>query len=221
MSDDRNQIIQYIEKNFAKEDFLLNNLLVSQEMGGGPMMNVGPDQGKFLNLLVKLMRPRRVLELGSYYGYSSIWLARAVHDLNLGHENNPHRLYCVEASENYAQILRDHINQAELENDVEVIHGTALEIMKAFIAEELKFDMVFIDADKKNYSKYLELSSDLLWTGGLLLADNCLWKEKIFDQNPDSNTKAILDFNEALSKSNKFDSVILTIQDGLVFAVRN
>jgi caffeoyl-CoA O-methyltransferase len=220
MSDNRNQIIDYIEKKFVKEDFLLNNILALQESNSAPMINIGPDQAKFINLLIKLIRPRRVLEIGSYYGYSAVSLGRAIRDLNSENENFFHKLYCIEASENYANIVRDHISQAELENDVEVIHGTALEIMRSFIEEEIKFDMVFIDADKANYSNYLNLSSELLWTGGLLLADNCLWKGKIFDSEPDKTTKAILDFNDALSNSQDFDSVLLTIQDGLAFGVR-
>lgn len=219
MSDIRDKAVEYITERFAKEDFILNNILAKQEEDRGPMMNVGPDQGKFLNLIIKLLKPKNILEVGSYYGYSSVWMGRAVHDLNSGTQK--HKLNCIEVSKPNTEIIQEHLSQAGLENDVEVFQGSGVDLMQKFIDEGKAFEMVFIDADKTNYSNYMDLASKLLPSGGLLLVDNTIWDGKVLDPNiQDKQTNAIQAFNDKLAASNEYESTIATIQDGLAFAIK-
>lgn len=219
MSDDRSAIVEYICERFAQEDQILKDILDQQRAGGGPMMNIGPDQGKFLNLLVKLYKPNNVLEVGSYYGYSSIWLARAIKDLNdLGHKSH---LSCAEISEPQCQIIKENLLRVSLDKYATVLQGSGVDLMNKFINEGKQFEIIFVDADKSNYSNYLDLAARLLPKGGLLLVDNCIWNSQVLNAvDPDSSTKAIQAFNDKLAAHKDFDSLIVTIQDGLAFAVK-
>lgn len=212
MSDYRTALVEYISDNFAPEDMVLKNILEQQKNGGGPMMNIGPDQGKFLYLLVKLLKPKSILEIGSYYGYSAVWLARALSD---GH------LTCVEKSQKQCEIIEANLKAASLETKTNVMQASGIDAMQSFIQQEKFFDLIFIDADKKNYPNYFHNASMLLKQGGVLLVDNCIWDGRILDANPDEQTQAIKDFNLALAQSTDFDSTLLTIQDGLCMAIKN
>lgn len=224
MSDQRDSVVEYISERFAQEDDLLKTILKNQEAGGGPMMNIGPDQGKFLELLVQLLKPSNVLEVGSYYGYSSVWIARALSSLretDATKQSNA-KLHCIEVSKNQCEILDKHFKQAGLENTCVIHHGSGIDIMQRLIDENTIFEMIFVDADKANYSNYLDLAAQLLPSGGLLLVDNCLWSGKVVDPSVnDKQTQAIRDFNDKLAAHPDFDSTIITVQDGLAFAVRN
>ncbi len=214
MSDYRTEIVDYICERFAQEDELLKDVLEQQRKGGGPMMNIGPDQGKFLNLLVTLNKPKNILEVGSYFGYSSVWLGRAAKEIGA-------HLYCAEISAPQCEIIKANLDKDALSDCTTVLQGSGIDIMNKFIREKKLFEMIFVDADKTNYSNYLDLASRLLPSGGLLLVDNCIWDNKVLDEvNPDSSTKAIQAFNDKLAAHPDFDSLIVTIQDGLAFAVR-
>jgi caffeoyl-CoA O-methyltransferase len=212
MSDERTALINYISENFAQEDPHLKDILKQQEAGGGPMMNVGPDQGKFLYLLMKMLKPKSVLEIGSYFGYSALWLARALAD--------DAKLICVERSGKQVEIIKENLNAAGLENRSEVIEASGLDAMQKFIKEEKTFDVIFIDADKKNYPNYFAQASKLLKTGGVLLVDNCIWSGRILDEKPDEQTQAIIEFNRLLAESKDFESTLLTVQDGLCIGIK-
>jgi caffeoyl-CoA O-methyltransferase len=219
MSDTRNAVIEYICDRFAREDDLLKQILQDQLAGGGPMMNIGPDQGKLLDLLVRLHKPRLVLELGSYFGYSSIWIARALKDLSAIKPG--HQLYCVEISEKQCSIIKNYLSQAGLSDLVTVTQGAGLDLMNKFIRDGMSFDMIFIDADKANYPHYLDLAYALLPSGGLLLVDNCIWNGQVADLNfNDTQTQSIRAFNDKLAAHEGFNSVIITIQDGLALGIK-
>lgn len=219
MSDSRDQVVAYITERFAQEDDVLKKVLENQLAGQGPQMNVGPDQGKFLELLVKIHKPKNILEVGSYYGYSSVWLARGLEAI----ASQSSKLTCVEVSDKQCEILKEHFKLAELEALTEVIQGSGVDIMQKFINEKKLFDMIFIDADKANYPNYLDLSIDLLPKGGLLLVDNTIWGGKVADPSitEDKPTNSIRIFNDKLAESKHFDSLIVTIQDGLAIGIKN
>ena len=216
MSDARDLTVNYISKLFAQEDFVLNNILADQEEGGGPMMNIGPDQGKFLYLLMKLLKPSKVLEIGSYYGYSSMWMARGITD---------GELHCVEVSSAQVDYIANLMTQEGMDH-VHVHQGAGIEMMTKFKSEALSFDVIFVDADKASYSEYLDLAYDLLPSGGLLLVDNCIWDGRVpqYDAGEfegDKSTKAIAAFNKKLAEHGGFESTIVTVQDGMSFAIKN
>lgn len=214
MSDQRDERVKYASRLFACEDEILSKILLKQKNDGGPMMNIGPDQAKFIYLLVKISKAKNVLELGSYYGYSSVWIARALAE-------SGGILHCLELSSSNCEIIEEHMRQANLLEQVKINQGAALDLMQDYIKRGQIFDMIFIDADKKNYPKYFELAEKLLISGGILLADNCFQDDDIFDpvsNNP--SVQAIRDFNELVANSPNFDSALLTIQDGLLVAIK-
>ena len=212
MGDSRTALIEYISENFVQEDSCLQDIIEQQKAGGGPMMNVGPDQGKFLYLLMKLHKPKTILEIGSYFGYSAVWLARG-----LGADG---KITCVEKSEKQCQIIEENLMRAGLKSSYEVMQAAGLDAMQKFVDEQRTFDVVFVDADKKNYPNYFKLANKLLNSGGVLLVDNCIWYERILEKNPDEQTQAILEFNKLLAESPDYESTLITIQDGLCFAIK-
>jgi predicted O-methyltransferase YrrM len=212
MSDERTALVEYISEHFAQEDEVLKDVIKQQEAGGGPMMNVGPDQGKFLYLLMKMLKPKAVLEIGSYFGYSAIWLARGLEE---------GKLICVERSSKQVEIIKENLAKAGLADKSEVIEATGLDAMNKFIEAGKSFDVIFIDADKKNYPNYLKQATMLLKKGGVLLVDNCIWYGRILEENPDEQTQAIKDFNKALADSKDFESTLLTLQDGLCLGIKS
>lgn len=212
MSDERTALIEYISENFAQEDEILKDVLKQQESGGGPMMNVGPDQGKFLYLLMKMLKPKSVLEIGSYFGYSAVWLARALEE--------DAKLSCVERSGKQVEIIKENLATAGLEERTELIEASGLDAMQKFVVERKIFDVIFIDADKKNYPNYFREASKLLKSGGVLLVDNCIWSGKILDKEPDEQTQSIIEFNRLLAESEDFESTLLTVQDGLCMGIK-
>lgn len=212
MSDERSELIEYISNNFAPEDKVLIDILDQQKAGGGPMMNVGPDQGKFLYLLMKMIKPKSVLEIGSYFGYSAVWLARGL--------EQGASLTCVEKSSKQVKLIQENLKQAGLDSIAKVKEASGIDAMQNYIDEGRFFDVIFIDADKKNYPNYFKLGAKLLKTGGMLLVDNCIWSEKILDENPDEQTQAILEFNRLLAESKDFESTLLTLQDGLCIGLK-
>lgn len=241
MSDSRNPIIEYITERFAQEDDVLKKILERQRSGQGPQMNIGPDQGKFFELLIKIHKPKKILEVGSYYGYSSIWLARGLKNLDEELQINKdlpdidgekilskgeflalHKLVCIEVSGKQCEILKEHFRLANLEEYAEIIQGSGVDIMQKLCRDKQSFDMIFIDADKVNYPNYLDPCTQLLPKGGLLLVDNTLWNGKVADPSvmDDQQTNSIREFNDKLAQSKDFDSLILTIQDGLALAIK-
>ena len=212
MSDQRSALINYISDHFAQEDSHLKDIICQQEAGGGPMMNVGPDQGKFLYLLMKMLKPKTMLEIGSYFGYSAVWLARAL--------DKDAMLTCVESSGRQCQIIKENLRKAGLDKVTQVIEAKGLDVMQKFVVEKETFDVIFIDADKKNYPNYFKEASKLLRKGGVLLVDNCIWYGKILDTDPDDQTQAIIEFNRLLAESKDFESILLTVQDGLCIGVK-
>ncbi len=213
MSDERNSIINYICELYAPEDDLCRKILAKQA-SLGPMMNIGPDQAKFITLLISMLKPQRFLELGSYCGYSSLWIARALQALGPNHH-----LHCIESSAKHIEVLQEHLAEAAVLDLCTIYQGLGIDVMTELIKQEIKFDMIFIDADKNNYPQYLELAWELLPRGGILLADNTLWGGEVINSNStDTRVQALRLFNEELAK--KWNSCLLTIQDGLSIGIR-
>ena len=225
MSDFRNKLNDYISHTFKCEDNILEDVLEQQAAANGPMMNIGPDQGKFIKLLVQMSRSRKILELGSYFGYSSIWFGRALVDLqkfeDLAIEN--YSLTCIEKSSKQIPIIEKNIEKASLKQYINLVNASGEDYFNKLIQEGMSFDLVFIDADKGNYPLYLKQATKLIKKGGLLLVDNVLGLkeyEVIDASNQDKRIKSIREFNQNLAASEDFEAIILTIQAGLAVALR-
>jgi predicted O-methyltransferase YrrM len=243
MSDFRGGVIDYISETFKLEDEILKDIIKQQSSASGPMMNIGPDQGKLIELLIKIHKPQRVLEIGSYFGYSAVWLARALKSnlvkagKNAGIEDCEQApggrvaerissmqyplLTCLEKSSKQVPIIKDNLEKAGLSSIAEVLEGDALDFLKRQSVDS--FDLIFIDADKASYPHYFTFAEKILRSGGLLLVDNVLglYDSEVLDlANNDPRILAIRKFNEMLAASEIFDSTILSIQSGLAIAVK-
>lgn len=175
-----------------------------------PRMLSGPIQGKFLELQVKMLRPRVVLEIGTFTGYASVCMARGLAE--------GCRLITLDINEELEDMVRSFFVEAGLDERIEYHIGNGLELIPKISGN---FDMVFIDADKINYTNYYDLVIDRLNPGGIIFADNILWSGKVLEANRkklDKDTAAILAFNEKVQQDPRVENVILPIRDGIMMA---
>ncbi|WP_458378514.1 class I SAM-dependent methyltransferase [Pseudomonas chlororaphis] len=171
---------------------------------------VAPEQGQFLALLVKLIGARRVLEVGTFTGYSALSMAAALPDDG--------QLICCDIPGDYNATARRYWQEAGVAGRIELRLAPALETLAKIEQEEGEggFDLVFIDADKANYPAYLESALRLLRVGGLAVFDNTLWSGRVLEDNPQSeDTRAIQALNRALKDDSRVDLSLLPLGDGL------
>ena len=171
-----------------------------------PQMLSGKVQAKFLEMICQMIQPERVLEIGTFTGYSAIALAEGL--------SNNGKLFTIEINEELESIINKYIALAGMDDKIELLLGDALQIIPRL--NEL-FDLVFIDADKEQYVDYYELSIEKLRPGGFILIDNVLWGGKaVRDKKPDNETQGIRRFNEHVKNDDRVEQVILSIRDGLM-----
>ncbi|HEX2910203.1 MAG TPA: O-methyltransferase [Chloroflexia bacterium] len=199
------RIDDYIEGLFTKQDEALEAALQEMERHGLPSINVSANEGKLLYLLAKLSGARKVLEIGTLGGYSTIWLARAL--LAEG------RVITLEYEAKHAEVASNNIARAGLAEKVEVRLGAALDLLPQIAANgEGPFDLFFIDADKDNYPAYLEWAIKLSRAGSVILSDNLLRNGGVINPDPSNHSAvAIAQFNRELATNPRLESLILPI----------
>ena len=203
-------LYQYLLDVSLRESTLLHQLREETAKLPVARWQIAPEQGQFMALLVKLTGAKRMLEIGTFTGYSSLCLAGAMADDGL--------LICSDISAEYTSIARRYWHQAGLEERIDLRLGPALETMATLArsAQAESFDLIFIDADKANYPAYLEHALVLLRTGGLLLFDNTLWSGRVLEALPESaDTRAIQALNRRLKNDPRLDLSLLPLGDGL------
>jgi predicted O-methyltransferase YrrM len=205
------ELLAYCEDHSSAEDELLQ--YVKRETFAKvlmPRMLSGHLQGKTLELLVKMLNPKTILEIGTYTGYSGICLARG-----LGKNG---KLITLDINDELEKMVRGFFEKSGLSSKIDYRLGNALDIIPKI---EGNFDMVFIDADKANYIKYYELVVERVNPGGIILADNVLWSGKILVEEGkkiDKDTQVILDYNLMVQNDPRVENVLLPIRDGLMLA---
>jgi caffeoyl-CoA O-methyltransferase len=173
-------------------------------------MQIAPEQGQFMSLLVKLMGARRALEIGTFTGYSSISIASAL--------PGEGELICCDDSKEWTAMARKYWQLSGLEDRIDLRLGDAAATLQVLIDEGQAgtFDFIFIDADKQNYIQYYELSLQLLREGGLIAVDNTLWSGEVADPaNTEPGTRAIRQFNDRLRQDTRVEISLVPIGDGL------
>lgn len=171
-----------------------------------PRMMSGHIQGRLLKMLVRMQKPRQVLELGTYSAYATACMAEALLEGS--------SITTIEIFDELEPFITDALESLEISDKVTVLIGNALEILPTLPLEE--FDMVYIDANKRHYVKYIELIEDRLPVGAVVIADNTLWDGKVIDEKErDEQTVTIREFNDRMAASKKFEKLILPIRDGL------
>lgn len=171
-----------------------------------PRMLSGHFQGRVLSMLSKLIRPKNILEIGTYTGYSALCLCEGMQ------ENG--QLHTIDIKEELVDFQRKHFDKSPWGNQIVQHLGEAIAIIPTI---GLTFDLVFIDADKENYLNYFELIVPKMNKGGIILSDNVLWSGKVVEplQKNDLSTKVLLEYNQLLANDSRVETVLLPIRDGL------
>lgn len=168
---------QYIEQHLIEPQAILEQTLHNtQQLGFSNHLAVAPNQGMFLKMLIQMNRCQRVLELGTFAGYSTLWLAQAL-------PKNGY-LLTIEGRDSHAQLAQQNIQQAQLPVQIDVRHGRGCDILQELITQQCQaFDFIFVDADKQSYPEYLELSLQLSHSGTVIVLDNVIRAGDILDEN--------------------------------------
>lgn len=200
-------IEKYILRYVDPEDEVLKELDRETHLKVlGARMISGHLQGQVLTMLAKMIQPENILEIGTFTGYSAICLAKG-----LRHDG---KLITIEIDDELEDMARKYFRKAGVENKVEQRIGVALEIIPTL---NTRFDLVFIDADKREYTEYYNAIFPLIKPGGYIIADNTLWNGKVFEKpaNDDAQTRGIIRFNKLIKDDTRVEKVILPLRDGM------
>ncbi|MBC6110240.1 O-methyltransferase [Pedobacter fastidiosus] len=173
-----------------------------------PRMLSGHYQGRVLSLLSKMVSPKRILEIGTFTGYATLCLAEGLSEDGI--------IYTLDINAELEDMVRNNFAQSEYSNKINYILGDATKTINDL--NEV-FDIVFIDADKKNNGTYYDLIFDRVRTGGIIIVDNVLWSGKVLQDQQDKDTKNITNFNDKIAADQRVEKLILPVRDGL-FVIR-
>ncbi len=208
-----NQIYSYLLSVSLREPEVLKCLRDATAKDSMSNMQIAPEQGQFMALLMELMGVKSAIEIGTYTGYSSLWVAMSM--------PKDGRLICCDTNKQWTTVAQHYWALAGVENKIELRLAPALETLDALLSEgqEGHFDFAFIDADKENYLNYYDRCLQLLRPGGLIAVDNTLWDGSVADhKNNEPTTQAIRSFNQRIYRDNRIALALVPIGDGLTLA---
>lgn len=171
-----------------------------------PRMLSGHYQGRLLSMISKIARPKSILELGTYTGYSALCLAEGLQKDGV--------LHTIDINEELKDLQKKYFDLSNFKNQIHQHLGNALHVIPNL---DINFDLVFIDADKPNYPEYLELIINKVNPGGIILTDNVLWSGKVVERikEDDESTRALIKYNKLVAEDNRLETIMLPIRDGL------
>ena len=208
-----NKIEDYIRKNSSKEPEILKDLNKETYLKVlNPRMLSGHIQGRFLSIITKLIKPKKILEIGTYTGYSAICMAEGLIENGI--------IHTIDINEELVSIQNKYFAKSKCNNSIMQHVGDAISIIKNI---NEKFDLVFLDADKENYIEYYELVIEKVKKGGLIIADNVLWTGKVVEPEKDDDelTQYLIDFNKMINEDDRVENIILPLRDGLNVILKN
>jgi len=208
-----NKIEDYIRKNSSKEPEILKDLNKETYLKVlNPRMLSGHIQGRFLSIITKLIKPKKILEIGTYTGYSAICMAEGLIENGI--------IHTIDINEELVSIQNKYFAKSKCNNSIIQHVGDARSIIKSI---NEKFDLVFLDADKENYIEYYELVIEKVKKGGLIIADNVLWTGKVVEPEKDDDelTQYLIDFNKMINEDDRVENIILPLRDGLNVILKN
>lgn len=200
----------YVVNNSQSEPELLQELnRETWQKVLAPRMLSGHFQGRVLSILSKLIQPKNILEIGTYTGYSALCLVEGI--------QTDGTLHTIDTNEELFDLQRKYFDKSEYGNQIVQHIGNAIDVIPKL---DFVFDLVFIDADKKNYPNYLNIIIPKLKKGSVILSDNVLWSGKVLEtiSEDDKETKAIVNYNKLLNEHPKLETVLLPIRDGLTIS---
>ena len=209
------KIMNYCSEHSTQQSIILEEIERQTYLKQiNPRMLSGHLQGGFLKIITKLLNPKKVLEIGTFTGYSAICIASAL--------EHGCSFYTLEIDEELEDVILKNFKSAGVESKVKLIIGNAIEKIETEFTDT-NFDLIFIDADKENYPLYFELLKNKINSGGLIITDNVLWSGKVLDKQEIKNdifTKAINNYNILLKNDSTFEQVILPIRDGISLSIK-
>ncbi len=205
------ELRDYIDLVGYEKDQTLSDLReATKSLGDASIMQIGSSQGKLIEIICRLGKFSKCIEIGVFTGYSSICIAKGMVDHG--------KLYAIDPSEQYTKIARDFWKKAGVDNKIELILNKGNEALDNLLGEGQKeeYDLVFIDADKANYIDYYEKSMVLIKPGGLVIIDNTVWKGKVLDHSDQSeSTSTIRKLNDIIASDERVRHCMLTMYDGM------
>lgn len=200
---------KYVEEHSSTEPEILKELFRDTHIKMiNPRMISGCQQSHLLRLLVRLKKPHRALEIGTFTGYSALSIGMELPDQAL--------LYTIEVNEENEDLIQTYIQKADLLSKIKLLIGNALDIIPTL---NEKWDLVFIDGNKEEYHEYFDLIADNINPGGLVIVDNILWSGKVLIPNElenDKSTKTIDSFNKRIRNDHRFETLLLPVRDGIM-----
>lgn len=205
MFQNEERVNSYLESICDEENSLLKTInretYLRETM---PHMMSGHYQGRVLSMISKMVSPKRILEIGTFTGYATLCLAEGLVPEGF--------LHTIDINEEQEERVQGYFDNSPFATQIRYHIGDAIEIIPTL---EGDFDLVFIDADKKRNLTYYDMLVDRVPSGGILMIDNVLWKGKVFDENPDNQTKQVLELNNTLAMDSRVEKLILPVRDGL------
>ena len=202
----------YIENHSSNERNILADLRRETELKClNPIMLSGKVQGIFLSIISKIINPKNVLEIGTYSGYSTLCIAEGLGPNGI--------IHTIDKNEELLEIQNKYFEKSGYRNQIKQYTGNALQVIPKI---KVNFDMIFLDADKENYSNYLDIVTPRLNKGGILLTDNVLWHGKVLksSETHDETTKLIDNFNKKLTLDSNYKTVMLPLRDGISVSIK-
>ena len=200
------KIEEYIQLKTTDESELLSKL--NRETWAKvlmPRMLSGHVQGRVLSLFSNLIKPKNIIEIGTYTGYSALCLAEGISDKG--------ELHTIEINEEHALIAKKYFKESKYQKNIIQHIGSAINIIPTI---DKKFQLAFIDADKENYSNYFDLIINKMDINGIIIADNVLWSGKVIESEMDNETKQLDLYNQKMMNENRVENVLLSVRDGLM-----
>ena len=205
------ELVKYLQATGYRSDTVINKLVdETLALGNVSAMQIAPEQGQFLEIIVKILNANSCLEIGRFTGLSSLCIARGLPESG--------KLITIDNSDEFLSMAEKYWKMANQETKIESIIGEGVDVLQSMIDRQQSFDFIFIDADKNNYPHYYELSLKLLRPNGILIIDNMLWHGDVADENKtDKQTTTIRALNKKIQTDERIDFSLLPLSDGLSF----
>jgi len=205
------QLISYLQTVGYRRDPIIDKLVKeTKALGNLAQMQIAPEQGQFLEIIVAVSKAKKCLEIGRFTGLSTLCMARGLPDDG--------KIISIDNSDEFSSLANKFWKQADIQHKIESVIGQGVEVMQSYVDRQFSFDLIFIDADKNNYPHYYELSLELLPSNGIIIIDNMLWGGDVVDLSiKDTQTETIRSLNTKIQKDERVHFSLLPLSDGLSF----
>ena len=205
------QLVSYLQNVGYRRDPIIDKLVKeTKALGSLAQMQIAPEQGQFLEIIVAISKAKKCLEIGRFTGLSTLCMARGLPDDG--------KIISIDNSDEFSSLANKFWKQADIQHKIESVIGQGVEVMQSYVDRQFSFDLIFIDADKNNYPHYYELSLELLPSNGIIIIDNMLWGGDVVDLSiKDKQTETIRSLNAKIQKDERVHFSLLPVSDGLSF----